>query len=254
MTPPVKEWDAGAYQRISFPHEEWATAVLERLPLGGDETVLDAGCGSGRVTRMLVERLPDGRVVAVDGSAAMVEKVREVLGPTDESFVADLTALELAEPVDAAVSSAVFHWIEDHETLFARMRAALKPGGRLEAQFGGKGNIEAFSEVSAEVAARAPYAEHLQTGDFEIPWHYYDAGETDERLRAAGFTDVKAWLAPWEVVPPDAREFMRGLVVKPHIDALPPELHERFLDDVLAASGEPLTLRYVRLNVSAVAA
>jgi trans-aconitate 2-methyltransferase len=252
MTAPIKEWDAAGYQRISVPHEEWATAVLERLPLEGGETVLDAGCGTGRVTRMLVERLSEGKVVAVDGSAAMVEKVREVLRPGDEAFVADLTALELAEPVDAAVSSAVLHWIPDHEALFARMRAALREGGRLEAQFGGAGNISGFSEASAAVAAREPYAEHLQ--GFSEPWYYYGAEETAARLSAARFTDVEAWLAPWEVVPPDPREFMRGLILKPQIDTLPPELHERFLDDVLAESGEPLTLRYVRLNVSATAA
>jgi trans-aconitate 2-methyltransferase len=134
---PVGEWDATGYQRISVPHEEWAAALMERLPLVGGETVLDAGCGSGRVTRMLVERLPEGRIVAVDGSAAMVEKVREVIRPGDEAFVADLTALELPEPVDAIVSSAVFHWIPDHDALFARMRGALKPGGRIEAQCGG---------------------------------------------------------------------------------------------------------------------
>jgi trans-aconitate 2-methyltransferase len=254
MTPPVKEWDAAGYQRISVPHEEWAAAILERLPLNGDETVLDAGCGTGRVTRMLVDRLPEGKVIAVDGSVAMVDKVREVLRPTDESIVSDLTALELAEPADAAVSSAVFHWIEDHEALFARLRAALREGGRLEAQCGGKGNIEAFSEVSAAVAAREPYAGHLRAASFEIPWHYYGAEETEERLRAAGFTAVRAWLQPWEVVPPDARGFMRELILKPHVDALPPALHEQFLDDVLAAAGEPLTLRYIRLNIAAVAA
>lgn len=254
MTAPLKEWDAAGYQRISVPHEEWAAAILERLPLDGGETVLDAGCGTGRVTRMLVERLPEGKVIAVDGSAAMVDAVRAVLRPADESFVADLTALELPEPVDAAVSSAVFHWIEDHDALFARLRSALREGGRLEAQCGGAGNIEAFGEVSATVAAREPYAEHLATGDFEIPWHYYGAEETAERLRAAGFTDVETSLQPWEVVPADPRAFMRELILKPHIDTLPPALHEGFLDDVLAASGEPLTLRYVRLNMSATAA
>ena len=108
-TPPAKEWDAAGYQRISVPHEEWAHALMQRLPLSGGETVLDAGCGTGRVTRMLVERLPEGRVIAVDGSAAMVAKVREVLRPRDEAFVADLTRLELAESVDAAASSALFH-------------------------------------------------------------------------------------------------------------------------------------------------
>jgi trans-aconitate 2-methyltransferase len=251
---PVSEWDASGYQRISVPHEEWAAALMERLPLSGSETVLDGGCGTGRVTRMLVERLPEGKVVAVDGSAAMVEKVGEVLRPGDTSFVSDLTALELEEPVDAIVSSAVFHWIPDHDALFARLRAALKLGGRIEGQCGGKGNIDDFRRVSGEVVVREPYAAHLRAAGFEEPWFYADAEETEERLRAAGFTEVKAWLQPWDVVPPDPREFMRTLILKPHVDSLPAELHEQLLDEVGAAVGEPFSLRYVRLNISAVAA
>jgi trans-aconitate 2-methyltransferase len=250
----VKEWDASGYQRVSVPHEEWAAALMERLPLAGSETVLDAGCGTGRVTRMLVERLPAGKVVAVDGSAAMVEKVREVLRPGDEAFVSDLTALELPAPVDAITSSAVFHWIPDHDALFARMRAALKPGGRIEAQCGGKGNIDGFRRVSGEVVAREPYAAHLQAAGFEEPWFYADAEETEERLRAAGFDRIEAWLQPWDVVPPDPREFMLTLILKPHIDSLPAELHEQLLDEVEAAVGDPFSLRYVRLNIAAVAA
>jgi len=251
---PVGEWDATGYQRVSVPHEEWAAALMERMPLGGGETVLDAGCGTGRVTRMLVGRLPEGKVVAVDGSAAMVEKVGEVLRPGDTSFVSDLTALELDEPVDAIVSSAVFHWITDHDALFARLRAALKPGGRIEAQCGGKGNIDDFRRASGEVVAREPYAAYLDAAGFEEPWRYADAEETEERLRAAGFTDVKAWLQPWEVVPPDPREFMRTLILKPQVDSLPPQFHAQLLDEVEAAAGDPLILRYVRLNISAVAA
>lgn len=247
-----REWDAVSYQRVSVPHEEWAEALLERLPLHGDETVLDAGCGTGRVTRKLVERLPEGRVIAVDGSARMIEKVAEVLRPQDEAFVADLTALELPEPVDAVVSSAVFHWIPDHELLFRRMRACLRPGGRLAAQCGGTGNIDGFRSVSRGVAGRAPYAAAFE--GFEEPWFYGGAEDSEERLRAAGFTDVRCWLQPWEVVPEDGEEFMRTLILKPQMEHLPAELGEAYLRDVGAAAGEPLTLRYVRLNIDAVAA
>jgi trans-aconitate 2-methyltransferase len=252
MTGTAHEWDAVTYQRISVPHEEWAAAVLERLPLDGAETVLDAGCGTGRVTRMLVERLPAGKVIAVDGSAAMVEQVRGVLRPGDEAFVADLTELELTEPVDAVVSSAVFHWIEDHDTLFRRLRAALKPGGRLVAQCGGAGNIDDFRRVSAEVGARGPYAAAL--AEFEEPWFYAEPEETEARLRAAGFTAVECSLQPWTVTPPDPVEFMRTLILAPHLDHLPEDLREPFLAATMEAMGEPLHLRYVRLNIDAVAA
>lgn len=252
MADSVREWDASTYQRISVPHEEWAEAVLARLPLRGDETVLDAGCGTGRVTRMLVERLPEGRVIAVDGSAAMVEKVREVIRPQDRAEVADLTALKLGEQVDAVVSSAVFHWIHDHELLFRRLRSTLRPGGRLVAQCGGAGNIEEFRRASAAVAAGEPYAGHL--ADTEDAWNYATPEETEARLRAAGFDSVRCWLEPWEVIPPEPAAFVRTVVLGPHVDQLPAGLRDGFVADVLAEAGEPLHLGYVRLNIEAVAA
>jgi trans-aconitate 2-methyltransferase len=252
MAGSVREWDAATYQRISVPHEEWAEAVLARLPLKGDETVLDAGCGTGRVTRMLVERLPEGRVIAVDGSAAMVEKVREVIRPGDEALVADLVSLELEQPVDAVVSSAVFHWIPDHDELFRRMRACLRPGGRLAAQCGGAGNIDAFRQAGKEVSTREPYAEYFE--DFGDLWHYAGAEETEARLRAAGFEEVRCWLEPWSVVPPEPVEFTRAIMLSGHIDRLPVELRDRFLAEVLERAGEPLHLHYIRLNIDAVAA
>jgi trans-aconitate 2-methyltransferase len=246
-----REWDATTYQRISVPHEEWAEAVLARLPLQSDATVLDAGCGTGRVTRMLIERLPDGRVIGVDGSSQMIEKVREILRPQDEAFAADLTELQLAEEVDAVVSSAVFHWILDHEALFARMRASLKPGGRLAAQCGGAGNIDEFRRLNDEVAACEPYASHFE--GFEPPWNYATPEETEARLRDAGFEAVRCWLEPWEVIPPEPVAFCRTVVLGPHVDRLPAALRDRFVAEVIAASGEPFSLGYVRLNIEAVA-
>ena len=128
----TRDWDASTYQRVALPHEEWARIVLDRLGLEGGETVLDAGCGSGRTTSILIERIPEGRVVAVDGSPSMVEKVKEVLRPQDTAIVSDLAKLELDEEVDAIFSTAVFHWVLDHDALFARMRAAVRAGGRFE--------------------------------------------------------------------------------------------------------------------------
>jgi len=245
----TRDWDAGTYDRVGTPQQEWAVGIIDRLALAGTETVLDAGCGSGRVTSMLIERLTDGHVIAVDGSESMVEQVRSVLRPQDRAFVADLAQLELDEQVDAVFSGAVFHWIPDHDALFARLHAAMKPGSRIEAQCGGEGNIGAFHEIAAWVGANPPFAEHL--AGWEGPWNFAGPEITAERLERAGFTDVETGLQPWPVVPEDPREFIRTVCVGPHLDRLPNGLGDAFLDAVMAAWPEPQTLDYVRLNISA---
>jgi len=249
MTP--RDWDAVSYQRVSVPHEEWARSILDRLELRGDEVVLDAGCGSGRVTSMLIERLPEGRVIAVDASASMGEQVGSVLRSQDEAMVADLLALELEEPVDVVFSSAVFHWILDHEALFRSLRGALKPGGRLAAQNGGAGNITKLKASSEEVAGREPYAPYFE--GFDQPWNYAAPEETEERLLGAGFERARCWLQPWDVVPPEPAEFLRTVCLGPHVDRLPEELRDPFITDILALEDEPLVLGYVRLNIDATA-
>lgn len=248
---PPRDWDAASYQRVSVPHEEWARSILDRLELNGDERVLDAGCGSGRVTAMLIERLPEGGVVAVDGSPSMVERVRSVLRPQDEALVADLTRVRLEDPVDVVFSSAVFHWVLDHEELFRNLRGLLRPGGRLAAQNGGAGNISHLKRSSEEVAGRDSYAEHF--ADFGQPWNYAGAEETEERLRAAGFVEARCWLQPWDIVPPEPAEFLKTVCLGPHMDALPENLRDPFIADVLELEDEPLVLDYVRLNIDATA-
>jgi trans-aconitate 2-methyltransferase len=249
MAGTTRDWDARAYQRVSVPHEEWASAVLDRLSPRGDETVLDAGCGSGRVTRLLIERLPRGRVVAVDGSPSMIEEVRAVLRPQDDALIFDLTELELDERVDAVFSSAVFHWVADHDLLFRRLAAVLRPGGQLAAQCGGSGNIDSFRVAGEEVAAREPYMRYFES--FERPWNYAGAEETTARLERVGFRDVHCWLEPWAVVPPEPAEFARTVCLGAHLEPLPAELRDRFVADVLATQGEPLRLDYIRLNIDA---
>jgi len=245
----TRDWDAATYDLVSEPQVEWAREVLDRLPLRGDETVLDAGCGSGRVTALLLDRLPAGHVIAVDSSPSMVEHAREALGERATVFQANLTELELDGRVDAAFSNAVFHWIADHDRLFERLHAALDPGGRLVAQCGGKGNIDAFRRLADEVAAEPPYAEHMS--DFRGPWNYASPEDTEARLRAAGFDEIRCWLQPWPVEPHDPLEFARTVCLGNHLEALPEELREPFAAEVVRRSGDPLVLEYVRLNIDA---
>jgi trans-aconitate 2-methyltransferase len=248
---PVRDWDGTSYDRISAPMEALGREVLARLDLRGDETVLDAGCGSGRVTQALVERLPHGRVTAVDGSPSMVESARKRLGPEADVRVADLLELDLEEPVDAILSTATFHWIADHDGLFRRLHAALRPGGRLVAQCGGEGNIDVLHGKAGAVLARDRYAEHFT--DWAPPWNYAGPGETRERLLDAGFASAACWLEPAPQQPDYPREFLATIILGPHVQQLPEYLREAFMDDVLTEVGDPVVVDYVRLNIDATA-
>jgi len=246
-----RDWDGSTYDRISAPQQEWGREVLERLPLRGDETVLDAGCGSGRVTEMLVERLPRGRVIAVDASPSMVATARERLGERADVRVMDLEQLELEEPLDAILSTATFHWIPSHERLFARLHAALRPGGRLVAQCGGEGNVRGTRAAAEAVGAREPFAPYLRGWDG--PWNFSPAGLAEQRLRAAGFSQARCWLYDVTVYPPEPREFLRSVNLGAHLLRLPEDLREPFVDAVHELVGEPYKIDYVRLNIEAVA-
>jgi trans-aconitate 2-methyltransferase len=254
--PGTREWDGHTYDRVSGPMESLGLAVLARLELRGEETVIDAGCGSGRLTQALIERLPRGRVIAVDASASMLEaaaaRLEELLDAGGlELRHGDLLELELTGPADAVFSTATFHWIADHERLFARLRALLRPGGQLVAQCGGEGNIEGLRGRTREVILRAPYAEHFE--DFHPPWNYAAPAQTRERLLRAGFAQADCWLEPAPRAPEHPREFLATIVLGPHVQHLPAELREPFMDAVLAELDAPVVVDYVRLNIDATA-
>jgi trans-aconitate 2-methyltransferase len=237
-----RDWNAESYQRVSAPLEAMGREVLDRLELRGDERVLDAGCGTGRVTAALLERLPRGEVVAVDGSPAMVAEARERLGPRADVRVADLTELELEAPVDAILSTATFHWIADHDRLFERMHAVLKPGGRLVAQCGGEGNVATVQAAIDRVA------EPALTG-WGGPWNFASPAATAARLERLGFTEVRTWPQVVRVEPDDPPEYLTTVILGSHLERVPAERRDAFVAAVLAEMPEP-AIEYVRLNLS----
>ena len=130
-------WDARTYDRSSEPQQAWASDVLARLEgIAPDATILDVGCGTGRVTEALLALVPRGRVLAIDASADMVELAHGGSAIAREVWCQDVLDLEVDEPVDAIFSTATLHWVTDHDRLWARLARALRPGGVLEVQCG----------------------------------------------------------------------------------------------------------------------
>lgn len=242
----LREWDATAYDSLPLPHLRWGRRTLGRLSPAGDETVLEAGCGTGRDTEALLDALPRGRVIAIDGSARMLERLRARLdGRLDrvDAIQADLTEpLPVPSPADAAFSVATFHWIHDHDTLFAGIARALRPGAPFVADCGGRGNV---AVVRAAV-------EDVLGGPTDM-WHFAGAEETRERLERAGFTDVEARLVPDPARLEPGEQFhsyLRTVVLGAHLDRLPPAEHEDFVRAVADRLDEPV-VDYVRLEFSA---
>lgn len=238
-----REWNASSYDEVAAPMTRRGLELVDGLQLRGDERVLDAGCGTGRVTARLLERLPDGEVVALDGSQAMLDAAGERFGddPRVTLVHADLGAsLPLDEPVDLVVSTSTFHWVLDHDALFAGLFTVLRPGGRLRAECGGTGNI---ADVIAALAA---------LGIEEDDKAFAAPEDTVARLQRAGFTDAWADLTPRPEPVPAQRleEFLATVVLGGQFERLGPERGAQLAHDVAARMPAPV-ISYVRLNLGA---
>jgi trans-aconitate methyltransferase len=236
----------------------WGKKVLTRVRLRGNEHVLDAGCGTGRLTRELLEALPDGQVTAADVSVNMLRKAEEHLAPefgTRVRFVhADLQHLTFDREFDGIFSTASFHWVKDHDPLFAGLLRALRPGGWLCAQCGGAGNLAAFFAQAETLLAQEPYRTHL--AGFPSPWEFADAATTAGRLRRAGFVDVETSTHPEPTsfaTGAEYQQFVESVILRSHLDRLPDaglrESLMRELTGLAAAADPPFHLDYWRLNL-----
>jgi trans-aconitate 2-methyltransferase len=259
LTDERKEWNATAYHAVSDPQFRWGLEVLGRVHFRGDETVLDAGCGTGRLTAKIAEQLPRGRVLACDLSENMVRGARDFLTPQFgdrvEVFAADMADLNLEAVADGILSTAAFHWVHDHKALFASLFRALKPGGLLVAQCGGRGNLSRLYARLEQLQEQSPFAEYFT--NWKNATYFATPAETTERLSSAGFVDADAYitLAPTPFADADSfRTFITTVCVAKHLKELPAELHNAFLDPLVGAAARdnpPFTLDYQRLNISA---
>ena len=249
----TREWDAAAYHRLSDHQFAWGKKVLARAPLRGDETVLDAGCGTGRLTAELLRRVPQGRVVAVDLSENMLRTARSHLEPECSARLrlvrADLQALPFRGAFDGIVSTATFHWATDHPRLFRSLFTALRPGGWLEAQCGGGANLARLRQRAAVLMAQPAYADFF--AGWSGPWEYADAETTAARLCQAGFEQVETSVEPAEFRLSDAdeyRQYLATVTFHQHLARIPDAaLRERFLHDL--AADPDFEMDYWRLNL-----
>ncbi|HUO61575.1 MAG TPA: methyltransferase domain-containing protein [Candidatus Acidoferrales bacterium] len=252
------EWDSESYDKLSDPQFNWGMRLMSRLELRGNETVMDAGCGSGRLTAELLSRLPNGRVVAADYSENMLRTAHDRLAAYGDRvrFVhADLADLPFVREVDGIFSNAVFHWVPDHDAMFRSLFRSLKPGGWLLAQFGGKGNLSRLRARLYAAGEREGYSQFLS--GYRDAAHFEGEEITRERMASAGFVQLETELFEAPVQFPslaDMMQFVKTVNAHQIITRLPEDIADRYLAEALAEAANdnpPFTLDYVRLTVRA---
>ena len=243
-----REWDAETYDSLPLPHERWAALTICRLRLTGSEHVVDFGCGTGRGTVRLLPMLPDGRVIAIDGSERMLSALRARLGSDADRvqvLKADLSRpLPLNDPVDAVVSVATLHWLPDHSAVFRHIADTLRPGGQFVAEFGGYGNIATVTAaLTDELGGEMP----------ADVWNFPRPDETRRRLEEAGFADISVDLAPDLVTFDNERQFeqyLHTVVLGGHMRSIS-RVERVGLARSVATRLQRRELDYVRLRVDA---
>jgi trans-aconitate 2-methyltransferase len=254
------EWNAQAYNRLNNPMQTWGEAMVERLPLRGDETALDLGCGSGRLTEFLLRRLPRGRLIAIDRSANMLAAAREHLEPEFggrvEYLHKSLDELDLHQAADLAFSNAAFHWIRDHPRLLAAIFEALRPASWLIAQCGAGPNIARVRERAGRLMSAPAFEPFF--GDWPGPWEFAFPVVMTERLHVAGFVDVETEMfeAPVQLSSVrETRDYFENVILGTHLERISdPKLRASFLDRMTeqsAVDDPPFRQDYWRLNLRA---
>jgi trans-aconitate methyltransferase len=265
-SPGAVRWDAADYHANSTAQATWGREVHGRLDLGGTETVIDLGCGDGRLTAELSDRLPRGRAIGLDADPDMVAFARRTFPRANLAFVeGDVRTFDVSGALpgraDWIVSTACLHWVAEHAAVLRRCRDHLGPGGRMILQMGGRGNCAGLLEACAAVAEGPRWSAHFQR--FTSPWHFHGPEEYRRWLPPAGFRLVRAELLDRTMVH-DGREAFQGWMratwmpvlarlPEEHRPAFLAELVDRFLE-AHPPDGEGRTrVPMVRLEVEAVA-
>ena len=260
-------WDAENYHRVSTVQESWATELLEKRKIGEYEVVMDAGCGTGRVTGTIANAVKKGMVYAVDIDVNMITKAKENLKDfSNITFIkSDISEVRLPEKIDLVFSNAAIHWVLDHKKLFSNFWELLKPNGELLIQCGGKGNLELVRTILEKLRKSNTFKHYF--ADWKSPWNFASPADVKKTLNDTGFNDTQAQLKKKTAKFENHEEFMlfmKTVVMKPYLAYLPANNNnetwnsfiEEFVNELTKNQNTDkkadvdLKLQYVRLDIT----
>jgi trans-aconitate 2-methyltransferase len=264
MKPVQQKWNAEDYAKNSSEQLRWARELMAKLALRGCESVLDIGCGDGKISAQLALAAKSGKVLGVDLSEDMIRLAAEnypaARYPNLSFLRMDAADIRLSEKFDAAFSNAALHWVKNHTAVLRGVHACLKSGGKILFQMGGRGNAAdvlcAMEKVWLSPRWRPYFA------GFTPPYHFYGPQEYEDWLPECGFGPVRVELVPKDMQHQGEEGFMGWLRTTwfPYTDLLPAELRDAFLAELVETytAAYPLDsqgiihVKMIRLEVEAV--
>jgi len=235
----MPEWDGPAYDALPLPHQQWGKRTIAALNLQPTQTLLDAGCGTGRDAQVALETLTSGELICVDQSRTMLDQCRVALGDDPRVTIAqgDLDSPLPVDPnsIDAIMSVAALHWLSDHNNVWRNFFTSLKPGGRLATDAGGFGNLDRTLGLAMELFPETSFPS----------WYYANVEDTTSLLIEAGFTNCEVELRPHPTVLPSCETLVTYLQTLVFRDWPLTQI------ETLAKAMTDNTLDYVRLEVRA---
>jgi trans-aconitate 2-methyltransferase len=259
----MADWNPELYNRFRRYREEPFLAILERLKLRGDESIVDLGCGNGENTIELARRTPRGRAVGIDSSPAMIEAANKVLEGTAPELrdrvtfrIGDVGEFSADREYSIVFSNATLQWVPGHREVFGRIFTALVPGGRVIVQMP-KNDRETAQRTILKLAGESPWKEML--GSVTVPSRSVPGSDHyDNLLTQIGFVEVDCYDHVFQHPmgnPSDVIEWSRATALRPFLSAIPENRHQDFIaalsDRLNAAYGTdgPLIFPFRRLFI-----
>jgi trans-aconitate methyltransferase/flavin reductase (DIM6/NTAB) family NADH-FMN oxidoreductase RutF len=258
----IYKWNARDYASNSSVQKTFGVELIEKMHLKGNESVLDIGCGDGKLSEMIAERIPDGHVIGIDNSPDMISYAKETYGKIRNLKFMQVDAQKMLfdDTFDIVFSNAALHWVKDHKALLAGVKKGLKPGGRIFFQMGGRGNVNDIIAAITETTSMPEWKGHFK--DTGSPYNFYGPDEYRMLLKHAGLEPVRMELIPKDMKF-DSKDGLASWVrttCLPYTLLVPDENRDSFIDRIVghyllknpADIDGTIHIKAVRLEIEAI--